>query len=162
MPNAPGQGRKAKASTIAEKQRGNLPSSEQRRLPTAPKHLSDVAKAEWKRMGKMLLDAGLFTNLDGTALSTYCVAYGRWVEAEQALQEYGVVIKAPSGFPIQSPYLAISNKAMDQMIRLMGEFGLTPASRVRIPNAGKDKKVVPRVPKLRKGADPREYLKVVS
>ena len=162
MQNAPGQGRRPRASTIAESQRNSLPDPELRRLPPAPAHLDDIAKGEWARVGKMLLDAGLFTKLDITALSTYCVAYSRWVSAESSLQQFGTVIVAPSGFPVQSPYMAIANKAMDQMLRLMSEFGLTPAARVRIPSTRKDTKTQRKITKHENEEDPRAALRVLT
>jgi P27 family predicted phage terminase small subunit len=102
------------------------------KLPKPPEHLSDEAKREWRRAGKLLLEMGLVSDLDRAALAGYCAAWGRWVEAEAALKQYGVVVKSPSGFPIQSPYLAIANKAMEQMRVFLLEFGLTPASRTRV------------------------------
>jgi P27 family predicted phage terminase small subunit len=75
--------------------------------------------------------------LDRAALAAYCQAYGRWVEAEEKVREFGAVIKAPSGFPIQSPYLGIANTAMRQMRDFLTEFGMTPASRTRIEISGK-------------------------
>jgi phage terminase small subunit len=41
------------------------------------------------------------------------------------------VIKSRSGYPQQSPYVAIANRHADTMLRLAGEFGFTPASRSR-------------------------------
>ena len=69
---------------------------------------------------------------DGAALALYCQAWARWVEAEANLVRYGTVIKSQSGFPIQSPYLAIANKAMAQMARILVEFGMSPSSRTRV------------------------------
>ena len=66
------------------------------------------------------------------AFAAYCTAYGRWVEAEQALQTHGVLMKSPSGFPMQSPYLTVANRAMEQMRSLLSEFGMSPASRSRV------------------------------
>ena len=75
-------GRKPKASTIIDRQRGQLgPDLVGARLP-APNHLSNVAKAEWKRMARLLRDAGLLTVLDTTALELYCIAYGEHMEAQ--------------------------------------------------------------------------------
>jgi P27 family predicted phage terminase small subunit len=104
----------------------------QLRLPQAPAHLSDPAKKEWRRLGRQLLRMGLVTEIDRPAFALYCQAWGRWVEAEDALRRYGVMVKSQSGFPMQSPYLAICNKAMEQMRSLLPEFGLTPASRTRV------------------------------
>ena len=104
----------------------------QPRLPRAPAHLADAAKQEWRRAGRFLLTLGLVSNLDLAAFAAYSTAYGRWVEAEQALRTYGVMLKSPKGFPIQSPYLAVANKAMEQMRSLLSEFGMSPASRTRV------------------------------
>ena len=101
-------------------------------IPRCPAHLSPEAKAEWKRMARRLHSLGLLTELDGAALAIYCQAYGRWVAAEQKLTEFGPVIKSPGGMPMQSPFLAIANKAMEQVRSLMTEFGMTPSSRSRI------------------------------
>jgi P27 family predicted phage terminase small subunit len=102
------------------------------RLPGCPGHLQGEARKEWQRTGRKLLECGLVTEIDGAALALYCQAWARWVEAEQNLARFGVVIKSPNGFPIQSPYLAIANKAMDQMTKLLTEFGMSPSSRTRV------------------------------
>ena len=104
----------------------------QPRLPRPPAHLSDNAKKEWRRAGQFLLQLGLVSDIDLAAFAAYCTAYGRWVDAEQGLRTYGVMLKSPNGFPVQSPYLAVANKAMEQMRSLLSEFGMTPASRSRV------------------------------
>jgi hypothetical protein len=42
------------------------------------------------------------------------------------------MVKSPSGFPMQSPYVAVANKQAELMIRIAAEFGFTPSSRSRI------------------------------
>lgn len=101
-------------------------------LPACPEHLNDEAQREWERIGTLLAGLGLVTQIDRAALAAYCQVWSRWVEAEEAIRRYGVVIKSPSNFPMQSPYLAIANKAMDQMRLLLTEFGMTPSSRTRV------------------------------
>ena len=190
------QGRKPKASTIVERQREQQRSEPQQRLPPAPAHLTGMAKAEWRRMGRLLRDAGLLTALDTIALAAYCMAYVRHVEAEGMLHgppgycpscdpckehedkggcrppfhlmpEYGMVIKDRRGRVGPSPYISIANQAMAQILRLLGEFGMTPASRSRIPKE-KDPEKPSRTPNTgwpEEGAsvDPREALtKVVQ
>lgn len=101
--------------------------------PRMPDHLSPEAKKEWRRMAKRLAKLGLLTEIDGAALAAYCTAYGRWVEAERNVQKYGTVMLSPDkGWPVQSPYLSIANKAMEQMHKFLTEFGMTPSSRSRI------------------------------
>ena len=50
----------------------------------------------------------------------------------EQIQKYGTMVKSPTGYPIQSPYLAIANRQAELMIRIASEFGFTPASRRRI------------------------------
>ncbi len=49
-------------------------------------------------------------------------------------QEYveALQVKSPTGYPIQSPYVAITNRQAEIMMRIASEFGFTPASRGRI------------------------------
>lgn len=108
--------------------------------PRCPSHLSDPAKAEWKRMSDKLHKLGLLTEIDGAALAAYCQAYGRWVEAERNIKKYGMVLRSPDkGWPVQSPYLAIANKALEQMHKYLTEFGMTPSSRSRIVVSKQDR-----------------------
>jgi len=66
------------------------------------------------------------------ALAIYCDAYARWVEASDNIRQFGLILKSPNGFPIQSPYLAILNKAIEQMRAFVVEYGMTAASRSRV------------------------------
>lgn len=83
-------------------------------------------------MARKLYQLGLLTELDSSALALYCQAFGRWVQAEEKLKQFGLLIKTPNDHPAQSPYLSIANKSMEQMKSLLGEFGMTPSSRSRI------------------------------
>ena len=97
-----------------------------------PFGLSGDAKKHWRVVSKQLIDAGVLTNLDVFALQMYCEAFARWAHANAQIQKYGPVVKTPNGFPAQSPYLQIANKAFDQMKGMLTEFGMTPSSRTRI------------------------------
>lgn len=101
--------------------------------PRAPTHLDDEAKKEWRRMSDKLFDLGLLTEIDKAALAAYCMAWSRWVQAELNIQKYGMVQLSPDKkWPVQSPYLPIANRAMEQMTKLLAEFGMTPSSRSRL------------------------------
>jgi P27 family predicted phage terminase small subunit len=50
----------------------------------------------------------------------------------EQIQKFGTMVKSPTGYPIQSPYLAIANRQAELMMRVASEFGFTPASRSRI------------------------------
>jgi P27 family predicted phage terminase small subunit len=74
----------------------------------------------------------MLTNLDRAALAAYCGAYALWAESTEAIQKYGAMVKSPTGYPIQSPYVSIANRQAEIMMRIASEFGFTPASRSRI------------------------------
>jgi P27 family predicted phage terminase small subunit len=100
--------------------------------PSCPKHLGAEAKREWRRASKQLAAVGLLAQIDRAAFALYCDSYGRWVETTEAIRTYGLMVKSKNGIPMQSPYLAVANKAAEQMRLLLGEFGMTPASRSRV------------------------------
>ena len=108
------------------------PRRHRRRIPTCPAHLSTPAKTEWKRVAPELSELRLLTMLDRGALSAYCQAYGRWVEAERKLQESPMLLKMPSGYIQQSPWLTIANKQLELMHRYITDLGLSPAGRTRL------------------------------
>jgi len=112
----------------------------------APDWLDDGAKVEWGRLAPMLVREGVLTEMDLDALTAYCVAWSTWKDATQQIRRFGMVIKTGGkttkgpdgketttpGYPMQSPYISIANKAMAAMKGLMTEFGMTPSSRNRV------------------------------
>lgn len=100
--------------------------------PKPPGHLSRFAKREWKRISPLLVQYGLLSRLDRSALAMYCQAYGRWKKAEKELKDDGEVVVSHHAQSYQSPWLSIANKAMDQMNKAIAEFGLSPSARTRI------------------------------
>lgn len=109
-------------------------------LGPPPGHLGAKAVEEWDRLRDLFKDQNLLTEADRASLAAYCVAYSRWVEAETQLITSGLLVKSPSGWPIQNPYLSIANKAWEQMHKMMAEFGLTPSGRSRIKTTPKKSK----------------------
>lgn len=101
-------------------------------IPECPSELGPVGRREWDRLVGELGKLNLLTNLDRAALAAYCGAYSLWAEATEAIQKYGTMVKSPSGYPIQSPYVSIANRQAEIMMRISSEFGFTPASRSRI------------------------------
>ena len=87
-------------------------------LPPCPAHLSGEVKRQWRRLAKELAPMGLLSHIDREALALLCQAWARWVEAEQALGQYGLMVRSP-------------NKAMEQVRHLLAEFGMPPSSRTR-------------------------------
>jgi P27 family predicted phage terminase small subunit len=79
-------------------------------IPDCPPELGPVARQEWDRLVAQLAPLRIITHLDRAALAGYCVAYALWIEAIEATQKYGAMVKSPSGYPVQSPYVSIANR----------------------------------------------------
>lgn len=103
-----------------------------------PDYLSERAAEHWPVISAQLDAAKLLTSVDVHALALYCEAFARWSEASEAVRREGMVTLTEKGFPLQSPYVAIANKAHDQMVKLLVEFGMTPSSRSRVTKVDDD------------------------
>jgi P27 family predicted phage terminase small subunit len=101
-------------------------------VPDCPPELGLAAQREWARLVGELSSLNMITKLDRAALATYCGAYALWAEATEAIQKFGAMVKSPTGYPMQSPYISIANRQAEIMMRIASEFGFTPASRSRI------------------------------
>ena len=101
-------------------------------LPACPKELDRAARAEWRRVGSVLEEMGVVTQVDGAALAAYCVLYSRWLQAESQIKKHGMLIRSPNGHLMQSPYLNIANRCLEKMRGFLQELGLTPASRSQV------------------------------
>lgn len=115
-------------------------------MPMPPEHLSDDAKVEWGRVSSMLYALRLLSDADVAALGAYCQYFAQWKQAVVSLNAAakddpvyrGLVIFTSNGNAIQNPLLGIANKSAADMVRVAGEFGMTPAARARIHAEGKE------------------------
>ena len=103
-----------------------------KKAPPCPKWLEPEAKKEWRRLAKTLEAMGVLTDADMAAFAGYCQAYARWKEAEERITDRGLVIRTPSGYPQQVPYISIAQQYLKLMQQFAEQFGLTPAARSRI------------------------------
>jgi P27 family predicted phage terminase small subunit len=89
--------------------------------------LSRAAANEWKRIVPILMNLGILTIADGTALAIHCSAFARWQQSERQLAR----LRDLSSDKARKLF-AISEKCMKLMKSVLVEFGLTPASRPRL------------------------------
>lgn len=143
------RGPRPKPSAIKEFQ-GNpgkraLPKNEPKpplALPPSPKMLDVTARAEWKRVAKILHGVRVLTEADLATLKGYCVNFSRACEAEVLVNKEGVVITEMRGsgentysISKENPAFTAGLKARRQMLEFARELGLTPASRTKIQSA---------------------------
>jgi P27 family predicted phage terminase small subunit len=108
-------------------------------LPDAPSFLTGYAQDEWYRLSEELHALRLLTNIDTTVLAAYCQSYKQWRQAVEALNEMeqldlttkGLLVKGKDGLLVENPLVITANKASINMVRYAGEFGLSPAARIR-------------------------------
>jgi len=102
-------------------------------LPLSPPAvLNKLAKKEWQRLAPELSKMGLLTAFDVALFAGYCAAYSTWYEAQGELEKHGRIVRAANGTPIPSPWLAVANKANEQVVKMGSEMGLTPSARTRL------------------------------
>lgn len=106
--------------------------------PACPRELNPIARKEWRRVVREMDALGMLTQLDRAALAMYAQAWAEWVESVEKLARTGYLIKAPSGYLIQNPFVSIKTQAEKAMAKIGIEFGMTPASRSKIEGARRD------------------------
>lgn len=102
------------------------------KLPKCPSWLEDDAKKEWRRLGRVLADMGMLTEMDMTAFAGYCQAYARWKGAEEFISQHGDMVRTPNGYLQQVPQVSIAQTNLKIMLKFCEQFGLTPSARSRM------------------------------
>jgi len=109
--------------------------------PKCPRHVTGEARREWIRLVKEFAAVGLLTGVDRGMLAMMCTAWGDHVKARDMMAKAeqqggsGMFVKSPNNYPMQSPWMAVSNKSLELYCRLAVEFGMSPSSRTRVQNA---------------------------
>jgi P27 family predicted phage terminase small subunit len=102
-------------------------------IPACPSWLTGEARKEYNRHAKMLVNLRVLTEADRLALAALIHEFSAWREAETMVGVLGaVLISEKTGAPYLNPWQNIASNHFKNMVKLMGEFGLTPASRSRI------------------------------
>lgn len=104
-------------------------------LPPPP-DMDGFALATWHRLTAELATLGMLNDIDTDLLSMYCHTWADYTEYRKKLKQFGEIVKAPSGYPIQSPYVNMAVKARHALIRMQQELGMSPSSRSRVKMGG--------------------------
>ena len=101
-----------------------------------PTWLDKDAKREYKRIVAALADLDMLRATDVGVLSSYAVAYSRWVASEKKIAADGTVIKVTGSQGqekfIKHPALLVSSESQKQMLRAGSLLGLNPVDRTKI------------------------------
>src|SRR3954452_18175439 len=80
---------------------------------------------------------GHLTPIDAPLLARLCVALAYADEANEKIEELGMLVKAPNtGLPLQSPYFPVLNRQTEIARKLAAELALPPAQRDRVRPIG--------------------------
>jgi P27 family predicted phage terminase small subunit len=106
--------------------------------PEPPEWLNGGARATWDEILPLLVRRRTVTRIDRWALARYCVMFAHWREAQQFIARNckTYAVKDEEGklkIVRRYPNTDIAAEAARQMGRIEAEFGMTPASRPRVP-----------------------------
>jgi P27 family predicted phage terminase small subunit len=157
-----GRKRKPSAIRLVEGNAGHRPINKrepkpQRGIPSCPKHLSKRAKQVYRRVGRLLDDVGVITKADWLALELLVSAYDEYRDARELIADAaedrkfapGQLAEAKDGLIYKTftqngvilrphPANALATNAFRRTVAMLGEFGLTPASRAKVSSIGDD------------------------
>lgn len=107
-------------------------------LPDPPDWLYPEARQEWYRLGEQLVALGVMTTVDYMGFAVLCQAYGRWARAEYDIKHEPEFSPGSRGNITLNPRYQVIRMCVDDIKKMLGQFGLTPASRNEIASAGND------------------------
>lgn len=105
------------------------------RAPDPPASLDREAKAEWKRVVKILGAKHVLTPADRGAMTLLCELWSEDRDLHRRLKKPGVVV----GSTDWKRVVTQRNEVRKQLVQLYQRFGMTPAdrTRVKVPEKGK-------------------------
>jgi len=115
--------------------------------PRPPAWLLPDARSKWEELVPLLEELGTLAVIDGSQLSLYCTCWARWMMAERAICDRGIVqqaqnIKGKPKPPSVVPEFLVACKMLDKLNQIGMQFGLSPAARDRL-NLGPPEEVEP-------------------
>jgi P27 family predicted phage terminase small subunit len=101
-------------------------------IPPMPKNLGPIAKAEWKRISKILHKMGCLTEADYGLLEVMVHYWEEWCKWSEVARKKPVVKSPKSDYYMITPFVTLSEKALRHYKEIALQFGLSPASRPNI------------------------------
>jgi P27 family predicted phage terminase small subunit len=88
----------------------------------------------------LLLQIKMMTEIDRALLTSYCRAWGRFMEAEAEMtaeaarrgEAHCLLVENKTGEMVVNPLVAVSFKAMEAIHKYAKEFGMTPSARMSV------------------------------
>jgi P27 family predicted phage terminase small subunit len=102
----------------------SAPEKAGRNAPTCPRYLTGEAKTIWNYLAPKMKKLGILDKTHRVTLEIYCVTYQRWRTAEK--QAKSIMKKSKKGTFYQNPYLSVAERAIQTLVKVGNELGLTP------------------------------------
>ncbi|MEI7705863.1 MAG: phage terminase small subunit P27 family [Deltaproteobacteria bacterium] len=99
--------------------------------PERPTGLDRIARERWDFLAPKLHALGVLTLVDGSVLEGFCRHYSRAVQADRAIDKYGMIIDTPFG-PKLNPAVRVSRESWTVLNQLGSKLGLSPSDRARL------------------------------
>jgi|SRR5699024_7762853 len=93
----------------------------------APDWLDDIAKREFERVAKLLLDVELINEADVAHLALYCDAYSQYVGYKEEVENTGLWIDDKP-----NPFIIRMRDAATQVRQFASDLGLSPQARAKL------------------------------
>lgn len=95
-----------------------------------PKWLPEALKKDFRRIGKQLIEAGIFTELDADTLGRYLVAHGEWLAATAEVQQR--LNRQPRDVKAVDDWGKVQERYFKQTRNCANDLGLTITARCRL------------------------------
>ncbi|MCK9928792.1 phage terminase small subunit P27 family [Frankia sp. Mgl5] len=99
--------------------------------PVPPVWLEGEAFAEWQRVAPELQRLALTKPIDAGALTAYCLAWARMVDAQAIVARDGLLLDGKQGL-VTHPAVRLVEAASKELRAWASEFGLTPAAETKV------------------------------
>ena len=100
-------------------------------IPVPPELTGEALEAWYRFVADLGSDA---MSVDRAALIVLATAWAELAEADREIGSGGTVIRLANGYPGPNPYVKVRKEARTVVLKLLTEFGLTPAARGGIKN----------------------------
>jgi len=103
-----------------------------------PYEITKEQRKYWKRYAPELAKLHVITESDKAALLLLCRASVMYDQAAADIERYGTLTNSDKGALVRNPSLLTMEKAQIQVMTLLKQFGMTPATRHNVSTVAAD------------------------
>jgi P27 family predicted phage terminase small subunit len=112
-------------------------------LLAPPVHLGPVARATWELVAAEMYQIGTLARLDAFVLEAFCQSVATYRQAQATLDRAasidtvngGLYTRLSNDYVQMSAWVLGRDRALDRVVKLANELGLSPTSRTRVSAA---------------------------